>query len=132
MRFSDEGGGTEGLSIFDGKVIRFANQVIDDRGRVCKVPHMGWNQVHQQQPHPLWQGIQDASRFYFVHSYYVTMDDENDVVARTAHATDFASAIARDNLFATQFHPEKSQQAGLSLLSNFLSWDGAGSVAASP
>lgn len=124
MQISEEDGGVSGLSIIEGRVVRFADHVVDNRGAVCKVPHMGWNQVCQQRVHPLWSGIEDASRFYFAHSYYVITDNNDDIVGKTDHITEFAAAVARDNIFAIQFHPEKSQQAGLILLRNFLSWDG--------
>jgi glutamine amidotransferase len=88
-----------------------------------KVPHMGWNEVWQVAPHPLWDGIADGSRFYFVHSYYCAPADADLAAGRTQYATAFTSAIARDNIFATQFHPEKSAAAGLRLLSNFSSWN---------
>jgi glutamine amidotransferase len=88
-----------------------------------KIPHMGWNRVQQLHPHPLWEGIDQNSRFYFVHSYYVD-PEENDLTAGTTdYSASFASVIARENLFATQFHPEKSADAGLRLLQNFINWD---------
>ena len=121
MSRSEENGGTELLDLIPGQVRRFP-QVKDEQGRLLKIPQMGWNQVRQR-PHPLWRGIPDQSRFYFVHSYYVQPDDENLVAGITDYAVTFASVLARDNLFATQFHPEKSAQAGLRLLQNFLDWD---------
>ena len=93
-------------------------------GRPLKVPHMGWNQVYQTSPHPLWNGIPQDSRFYFVHSYYADSADAHDIAGETAYALRFTSAAARANIFAVQFHPEKSQRAGLRLLENFMSWDG--------
>jgi imidazole glycerol-phosphate synthase subunit HisH len=119
---SDEDGGTQGLGIIPGRVVRFSNNARDEQGATCKIPHMGWNQVFQQNDHPLWRGIDDSTRFYFVHSYYACPQDENDIAAKTSYAANFTSAVARDNIFATQFHPEKSQKAGLTLLKNFLSW----------
>ena len=89
-----------------------------------KVPHMGWNSVRQIKPHPLWSKIPDDSRFYFVHSYFVTGAANEIVVANTSYSAQFVSAISKDNIFAVQFHPEKSQRVGLQLLSNFLKWDG--------
>jgi imidazole glycerol-phosphate synthase subunit HisH len=86
------------------------------------VPHMGWNQVYQTHDHPLWQGIPQDSRFYFVHSYYLRPANKSLTAGRSRYGFDFASAIARDNLFAVQFHPEKSAQAGLQLLANFVNW----------
>jgi imidazole glycerol-phosphate synthase subunit HisH len=124
MQESEEDGGVKGLGIIPGKVVRFPNHVKDEHGDICKIPHMGWNRVNQQRPHPLWKYIKDGTRFYFVHSYYVQTKSDEDVAAKTNYAVKFTSAAARDNVFATQFHPEKSQHAGLTLLRNFLSWDG--------
>jgi len=92
-------------------------------GSKLKVPHMGWNQVHQS-PHPLWQGIEQDSRFYFVHSYYTAPADIGLQAASCEYGHEFCCALARENLFAVQFHPEKSQRAGLKLLGNFSCWDG--------
>lgn len=122
MQESDEDGGVEGLGIIPGKVVRFPDNVKDEHGDICKIPHMGWNQVNQHKPHPLWKDINDGARFYFVHSYYVQAKNDEDIAATTNYATRFTSAVAGENVFATQFHPEKSQHAGLTLLSNFLSW----------
>lgn len=119
---SEENGGTPGLGVISGDVIRFRDNSRDDKGDVCKIPHMGWNRVQQQKEHALWQGIDDGSRFYFVHSYYVVPANAPDIAATTDYTTRFTSAVARDNIFATQFHPEKSQKAGLQLLRNFLDW----------
>ena len=119
---SDEDGGTPGLRIIPGRVIRFPADARDAQGSACKIPHMGWNQVFQHIDHPLWHGIEDGARFYFVHSYYACPADENDIAAKTGYAAEFTSAVARDRIFATQFHPEKSQKAGLALLKNFLAW----------
>ena len=88
-------------------------------GSRFKVPHMGWNEVWQVRPHPLWEGIADGSRFYFVHSFYCAPRDPRHSAGETRYPDAFTSAIARDNIFATQFHPEKSAAAGLKLLSNF-------------
>ncbi len=121
MSHSGENGGTELLDLIPGRVKRFP-EVTDTRGRLLKIPQMGWNQVRQR-PHPLWRGIPDESRFYFVHSYYVQPDDEALVAGITDYAVTFASVLARDNLFATQFHPEKSAVHGLRLLRNFLEWE---------
>ena len=125
MRMSSEDQGVTCLNCIPGQVIRFPANLKDTRGTRSKIPHMGWNRVNQHVVHPLWQGIDDGSRFYFIHSYYVQPDTERDIAAKTTHTIEFTSAIARDNIFATQFHPEKSQQVGLTLLSNFLNWDGA-------
>ena len=124
MQESDEDGGVKGLGIIPGKVVRFPDNVKDEHGDICKIPHMGWNRVNQQKQHPLWKNIEDSARFYFVHSYYVQAENDEDIAATTNYATKFTSAVARENVFATQFHPEKSQHAGLTLLKNFMSWDG--------
>jgi len=110
-----EEGATEGLAVLAGEVPRF-------RLTGLKIPHMGWNQVIQSRPHALWQGIADRSRFYFVHSYYPAPRDDALVAARCEYGAPFTCAVARDNIFAVQFHPEKSQSAGLQLLSNFVRW----------
>ena len=110
-----EEGDTPGLAIFAGRVPRFAASQL-------KIPHMGWNQVLQQNPHPLWAGISDRSRFYFVHSYYPAPADRTLSAASCVYGVPFTCAVARDNIFAVQFHPEKSQSAGLQLLSNFVRW----------
>ena len=122
MDHSEEDGGVDGLGILPGKVLRFEANVRDEEGTLYKIPSMGWNQVYQIKSHPLWDGIKDGSRFYFVHSYYVKPELESDVTGRTEYICKYTSAAARDNLFATQFHPEKSQHAGLTLLKNFLNW----------
>lgn len=123
MDHSDEDGGVDCLGIIPGQVRRFTDAGVDEQGNLQKIPHMGWNQVWQSRNHPLWDGIKDGERFYFVHSYYVCPDNVEDIVAETDYITRFVSAVARDNIFATQFHPEKSQHAGLSLLKNFLTWE---------
>ncbi|RMD68303.1 MAG: imidazole glycerol phosphate synthase subunit HisH [Gammaproteobacteria bacterium] len=121
FEFSEENEGTPGLGILPGKVRRFPEGLEED-GQRLKIPHMGWNRVHFPAPHPLWEGIPPGSRFYFVHSYYV--DTRPELAAGITHyGLDFASACARDNLFAVQFHPEKSQRAGLTLLANFVRWE---------
>ncbi|MEX2353424.1 MAG: imidazole glycerol phosphate synthase subunit HisH [Gammaproteobacteria bacterium] len=119
---SEEDGGTPGFGIIPGKVMKFPEHKKDDKGNLFKIPHMGWNNVEQGQAHPLWKGINTGERFYFVHSYYVCPEQEADISGTTNYIKNFTSAIARDNLFAVQFHPEKSQKAGLKLLSNFLDW----------
>ena len=145
---SDEGD-VAGLGILRGKVARFAGNMHDAQGNRLKVPHMGWNQVHQgvdpQPPtgaetvapspaggglgrgsaseHPLWDGIDQDARFYFVHSYYVQPQDAALVQATSQYPQSFVCAVARDNLFAVQFHPEKSSTAGLKLLQNFMQWN---------
>jgi len=123
---SAENGGTEALGIIPGEARHFTDQLKTIPGtEELKVPHMGWNQVHQAKPHPMWQGIKQDSRFYFVHSYYVSAKNESVVSATTPYGFDFTSVIDQENIFAVQFHPEKSQHAGLALLSNFLSWNGS-------
>jgi glutamine amidotransferase len=118
-----EEGNVSGLGVFAGRVARFPHeQMVLPDGTRLKVPHMGWNEVQQQKPHALWDGIADGARFYFVHSYYVAPDDPGIVIGQTRYGIPFTSAVARDNIFAVQFHPEKSAQAGLQLLSNFMSW----------
>lgn len=115
-------GDIPGLGILPGKVVRFAGNLRDAQGNKLKVPHMGWNQVHHAD-HTLWQGIPQDARFYFVHSYYVQPQDNALVQATSCYPQPFVCAVARDNLFAVQFHPEKSQSAGLALLRNFVNWN---------
>ena len=118
-----EEGDTLGLGIFPGQVKRFPQQQMKDaQGAKLKVPHMGWNEVMQAEPHALWRGIADASRYYFVHSYYVEAGRPELVAGYSIYGFPFTCAVAQDNIFAVQFHPEKSQSAGLALLSNFVSW----------
>jgi imidazole glycerol-phosphate synthase subunit HisH len=131
MQYSEENGRVDCLSLLPGSVHRFGGSggLSDANGHRLKVPHMGWNCVRQMIMHPLWDGIEDNSRFYFVHSYFVqpgTLDsDETRVAGETQYGNAFASALSRNSLFAVQFHPEKSQHCGLQLLNNFLRWDGA-------
>ena len=110
-----EEGDTRGLGLLPGNVPRF-------RVSGLKIPHMGWNEVLQRRPHALWAGIPDRSRFYFVHSYFPAPRDEGVTAATCVYGMPFTCAVARDNIFAVQFHPEKSQSAGLQLLSNFVRW----------
>ncbi len=123
-----EEGNTAGLGLFKGEVKRFAPEtMVGANGEKLKVPHMGWNQVYQVKDvhgkvHPLWNGIQDGARFYYFHSYFVQPADATVVAGFSQYPNKFTSAIAKDNLFAVQFHPEKSAQAGLQLLSNFVNW----------
>ena len=125
LEWSAENDGTECLGLFPGKVQPFPAGLRDPAsGERLKIPHMGWNQVHQTRSHPLWTDIPQGARFYFVHSYYAEPADPALVAATTEYGYAFASALARDNVFAVQFHPEKSQQAGLQLYANFLRWDG--------
>ncbi|HTQ75799.1 MAG TPA: imidazole glycerol phosphate synthase subunit HisH [Burkholderiales bacterium] len=119
---SDEGG-VDGLALLPGSVRRFPESaMVDSEGRRLKVPHMGWNRV-EQAGHVLWTGIEDGSRFYFVHSYFPEAGEAGLVQGRTEYGVPFTCAVARDNIFAVQFHPEKSDTAGLRLLANFLNWN---------
>jgi glutamine amidotransferase len=122
---SEENNGTACLGLVAGDVLRFPENMRAADGNKLKVPHMGWNQVRQH-PHPLWQGIAQDSRFYFVHSYYTAPAERGLQAATTEYGREFCCALARENLFAVQFHPEKSQRAGLQLLRNFSAWDGQG------
>lgn len=117
-------GNTPCLGLLPGKVVRFdlSGQLQEDGSRY-KVPQMGWNRVRQTQAHPLWHGIVDDTYFYFVHSYYVQAEQVQDVVGTTEYGQVFTSAVARENIFATQFHPEKSAAAGLQLYKNFVHWN---------
>lgn len=121
-----EEGDTPGLGMLPGRVRRFPSARMDEAstavGGRLKVPHMGWNEVHQSRPHPLWHGIADGERFYFVHSYYVDPADPQLAAGETVYSVRFTSAAARDNIFAIQCHPEKSAAAGLRLLENFIGW----------
>ncbi len=118
-----EEGNTEGLGLLPGKVVRFAleGQHQADGSRF-KVPQMGWNRVRQDRAHPLWEAIPNDSYFYFVHSYYAVPENVADTVGSTDYGAYFACAVARENIFATQFHPEKSADAGLQLYKNFANW----------
>jgi len=115
-------GDVDGLGILHGKVTRFATNMHDSQSNKLKVPHMGWNQVHHVQ-HPLWNGIDQDARFYFVHSYYVQTQDASIVQATSKYPQSFVCAVAHENLFGVQFHPEKSHTAGLKLLQNFVQWN---------
>lgn len=119
-----EEGDVQGLALFHGTVRRFPLEktALPDGGRL-KVPHMGWNQVSQTQHHPLWRGIPDDERYYFVHSYYACPEDSRLISGMTEYGLKFACAITRDNIFAVQFHPEKSATFGLKLLANFVDWN---------
>ena len=117
-----EEGNVMGLEILPGSVPRFPAGLHDAAGELLKVPHMGWNEVVQTQSHALWKDIPDGARFYFVHSYFVLPDDPAVTVGRTHYGIPFTSAVGRANIFATQFHPEKSAEAGLQLLKNFMHW----------
>lgn len=119
-----EEGDTPGLGLLPGKVLRFRldGQLQPDGSRF-KVPQMGWNRVRQTMPHPLWHKIDDDSYFYFVHSYYALPDSEFHTAGETTYGVPFSCAVARDNIFATQFHPEKSAAVGLQLYRNFATWN---------
>lgn len=124
MQHSEENNGVDCLSILPGQVKFFGDPLQDANGAKLKVPHMGWNQVHQTIAHPLWNGIAQDSRFYFVHSFYIHCDNSDYVAATTQYGVQLHAALAHKNLFAVQFHPEKSSDAGLRLLQNFLAWNG--------
>jgi glutamine amidotransferase len=124
MARSEENDGVDCLDIIPGEVRYFGSPLLDADGKRLKVPHMGWNRVGQVRDHPLWQGIEDGSRFYFVHSYYVHAEDRGLVAGTVNYGVSADAALARDNLFAVQFHPEKSAASGLQLLRNFLEWNG--------
>ncbi len=120
--FSQENGGNC-LGVLQGNVVRFTDGLVDE-GKRLKVPHMGWNNVEQVAWHPLWAGIPDHSRFYFVHSYYVEAANNDILFGVSRYPEAFHCAVGFNNVFAVQFHPEKSQSVGLRLLSNFVNWDG--------
>lgn len=126
-----EEGDTPCLGLFPGSVLRFPDEAMhDEAGNRLKVPHMGWNNVHHAMPHPLWRGIEEGERFYFVHSYF-TQPTNPDLIAGFAHYPfPFTCAVAADNIFAVQFHPEKSQNVGLTLLGNFATWNPQGEASA--
>jgi glutamine amidotransferase len=125
LEFSEENQGTTCLGVIPGKVVGFRKDMRQaDAGDRLKIPHMGWNQVFRKREHPMWKDIPTGSRFYFVHGYYAEPTRPDDVAATTPYGIEFASVIARDNVFAVQFHPEKSQHAGLQLLANFAGWNG--------
>ncbi|MCZ6829536.1 MAG: imidazole glycerol phosphate synthase subunit HisH [Gammaproteobacteria bacterium] len=124
LSHSEENQGVECLNRVPGEVRFFGESLQDASGQRLKVPHMGWNQVRQTREHPLWHGIEQDSRFYFVHSYYVHATQRELRAGATEYGVEIDAALARDNLFAVQFHPEKSHTAGLQLLRNFVSWSG--------
>lgn len=126
FEFSEENAGVECLGLLPGKVLAFDKEMTDpDSGERLKVPHMGWNRVHfAMENHPMWQGIEDGAHFYFVHSYYVEPADPELIAGFSTYPHAFTAAVTKDNIFAAQFHPEKSQSAGLQLYANFLSWNG--------
>lgn len=124
VEHSEENGGTDCLGLFPGQVRYFGDDLRDASGERLKVPHMGWNRIHQTRDHPLWEGIDNDSRFYFVHSYYLATESPDLEVGHCSYGREFTCAIARDNVFALQSHPEKSADAGLRLLKNFVNWNG--------
>jgi len=125
MTHSDENDGVDCLNVFSGGVHAFASPLYDPLSdERLKVPHMGWNQVTQSVNHPLWRDIPQDTRFYFVHSYYVQPDSPQPIAAHSNYGHAFAAALAKDNVFAVQFHPEKSHKMGLRLYANFIQWDG--------
>jgi glutamine amidotransferase len=122
---SSEEGPTRGLGLLAGRVVRFRDGAMTlANGQRLKVPHMGWSPVRQTRAHPLWAGIADGTRFYFAHSYHPAPADPALTAGTADYPSAFTCAIARANIFATQFHPEKSHRAGLQLLANFVAWDG--------
>ncbi|MBW4934351.1 imidazole glycerol phosphate synthase subunit HisH [Marinobacter sp. F4206] len=123
MSRSEENGGVDCINLFPSQVRYFGDHLVEN-GERLKVPHMGWNEVHQTVDHPMWHNIPDGDRFYFVHSYYAEAEGNADIAGRSHYGVDLAAAVARDNIFAVQFHPEKSARAGLQLLKNFVDWSG--------
>ena len=123
MSRSEENGWVDCIDLFQSEV-RFFGDNLTENGERLKVPHMGWNEVRQTMDHPLWHDIPDGDRFYFVHSYYAEAEGNPDIAGCTHYGVDLAAAVARDNIFAVQFHPEKSARAGLQLLKNFANWTG--------
>lgn len=128
LSHSEENGGIDCMDLYKGEVRFFGDAINQNQSgqsdEVLKIPHMGWNNVHHTQQHVLWDGIEQDSRFYFVHSYYVDPEDKNVIAGETTYGINFTSAISRDNVFAVQFHPEKSAADGLQLLENFTRWKG--------
>ena len=129
MQMSEENNGVHCLGLYPGTVKYFGEHLNIGAEENCyKVPHMGWNVIEQQHNHPLWKGIADNSYFYFVHSYFVDAEQQQLIAGTTDYGVTFTSVIACDNVFAMQCHPEKSAEAGLQLLKNFIHWDGSCSV----
>jgi glutamine amidotransferase len=121
---SEENDGTPGLGLLPGKVVRFQlDGKVQADGSRFKVPQMGWNRVRQVRAHPLWEGVEDDAYFYFVHSYYAVPDDPADTIGEADFGGAYCCAVARENIVATQFHPEKSAAAGLRLYRNFIHWN---------
>lgn len=124
MDHSQENGGIDCLGFYSGEVKAFKQALTDEQKASMKIPHMGWSCIEQTQAHPLWANIDSDARFYFVHSYYVAPQDAQLIAGQTDYGISYASAIAKDNIFAIQAHPEKSADDGLQLLKNFTRWDG--------
>lgn len=126
---SVEGGGVDCIGLYQGQVKSFKDHIdtTDAQGNRLKIPQMGWNRVSHTQDHPIWKGIESGSRFYFVHSYFIDPIDKSIIAGETDYGVNYPSAIAKDNVFAIQAHPEKSADDGLQLLKNFTTWDGAAS-----
>ena len=124
LSHSEENHGVDCLGLYPGEVRFFGDRLNQAGGEKLKIPHMGWNGVHHNSSHPLWQDIDEGSRFYFVHSYYMDPAQSDVVLATTEYGIEFVSAIGAGNVFAVQFHPEKSARDGLQLLKNFAHWDG--------
>ncbi|MEC8126106.1 MAG: imidazole glycerol phosphate synthase subunit HisH [Pseudomonadota bacterium] len=120
----EESAGVDALGVFSGQITQFPKSMKNPKGQALKVPHMGWNEVEQRQ-HPMWNGIADRTRFYFVHSYRYADATAECAVGTCEYGAPFAAALSRPNVFAVQFHPEKSHDAGIHLYRNFLTWDGA-------
>lgn len=121
FEYSEEGD-TQGLAWFSGSVRRFKNEQMNFHGEKLKIPHMGWNRVYQKQAHALFKDIEQNERFYFVHSYHFVPESDEIVLASSEYPNEFACIVGKDNVFATQFHTEKSHDAGLTLLKNFINW----------
>ena len=124
MSKSEEDDGTTCLNLIEGEVKRFQKPSNISKKAFDKIPHMGWNNVYWEKMHPLVKGIPSGTRFYFVHSYFVKPKETELIAGKTSYLGEFTSSIVRENIFATQFHPEKSSDAGLKLLDNFVKWDG--------
>lgn len=125
MDHSEENNGVECLGLLPGNVVKFSHDAVDTHGNKLKIPHMGWSMVHSIAENPLFKEIKNGERFYFVHSYFVTPSLKNQIIAESEYPETFACALQHKNIVAVQFHPEKSQHAGIQLLKNFLNWDGS-------
>ncbi|MBF0266754.1 MAG: imidazole glycerol phosphate synthase subunit HisH, partial [Gammaproteobacteria bacterium] len=123
LTHSDENNGVACLDIFKGNVVHFSDGLKENNLNL-KIPHMGWNTVQQSIEHPMWNAIKQDEFFYFVHSYYALPENSDHIAATSTYGEQFTAAISKDNIFATQFHPEKSADAGLQLYSNFINWNG--------